>query len=401
MRICFVLPKIIPATNGAFAGGVTNCVVGTALSLYKSGYSIDLISTIDRHSISKLKSHPVLSILKGATVKNGSMLRRGISAINSLKKEIVKQNSTIPYDIIHIHSGSYVYALIANKKELINAKIIHSLYCPVVADGQTFLQRLIAKRIAIKVTGQVDSFIGVSRNICQSMIVAGFKKNINYYPMCVDVDKFKDQPKVKKENHYFQDSGNVRLLFIGNTSKDKGLIELIQSLLLLKKDGISFKLIAALENQSCRSELDKRRKMIEQEIKKNNLENEIEFIGIVNNIQSLITSSDIILFPFQNYTGIKGVSDYPMAILESMSCGKCVVSTPFGGVVEVLKNCENGMISSSFSPISFADSLKELIRNQNLQRKICINARDTIVNKFSTELITQQLIKHYKNQLLN
>jgi glycosyltransferase involved in cell wall biosynthesis len=401
MKICFVLPKIIPATNGAFAGGVTNCVVGAALSLYRNGYSIDLMSTIDKNSIPKLKPHPVFSFFKSVTVKDKSMLQRGISAINSLKKEIIKQNNITPYDIIHIHSGSYIYALTINKKELPNAKILHSLYCPVVAQGQTFLQRLIAQNIACKITSRIDNFIGVSKNICRSMRDANFQTHkINYYPMCVDIDKFNDQPSAIRKNRYFKSGDEyVRLLFIGNTSKDKGLNELVQSLILLKKEGFLFELIATVENQSSRSELIKRHEMIKREIKRNGLEDIIKFVGVIENIQSLIKSSDIILFPFQNYTGIKGVSDYPMAILESMACGKCVVSTPFGGVIEVLKNRENGMISNSFSPNSFAESLIELIRNESLQKKISINARNTIINNFSTEIITQKLIRHYQNLL--
>jgi len=399
MRICFVLPKIIPAANGAFAGGVTNCVVGTALALHNNGYSIELISTVDKNSIPKLKSHPIFSILNVVTVKNVSMWRRGLIAINSLKKEIIKQHSITPYDIIHIHSGSYIYALIINKKKLPNTKAVHSLYCPVIAQGQTFLNRLISKNIAYKVTNQIDNFIGVSKNICRSMRDANFStQKIKYYPMCVDADKFNDQLSEVSKNRYYQSSNEyANLLFIGNTSKDKGLSELVQSLVLLKKKGFLFELIATIENQSSRSELQKRFEIIKRDIKRNGLEDRIKFAGVIENIQSLIKSADIVLFPFQNYTGIKGVSDYPMAILESMACGKCIVSTPFGGIVEVLKNRVNGVISNSFSSISFADSLIDLIKNKSLQRKISINARSTITNQFSTELVTKELIRFYKN----
>lgn len=53
----------------------------------------------------------------------------------------------------------------------------------------------------------------------------------------------------------------------------------------------------------------------------------------------------------------------PISLLEAMSMGVMPVSTPAGGVCDVIRNGENGYISSSHSSEDFYKTIKDAIAN--------------------------------------
>lgn len=53
----------------------------------------------------------------------------------------------------------------------------------------------------------------------------------------------------------------------------------------------------------------------------------------------------------------------PISLLEAMSLGVIPVSTPAGGVCDVIRNGENGYISSSHTPEDFYRIVKDAIAN--------------------------------------
>lgn len=53
----------------------------------------------------------------------------------------------------------------------------------------------------------------------------------------------------------------------------------------------------------------------------------------------------------------------PISLLEAMSMGVVPVSTPAGGVCDVIRNCENGYISFSHSSEDYYKTIKDAIAN--------------------------------------
>lgn len=105
-------------------------------------------------------------------------------------------------------------------------------------------------------------------------------------------------------------------------------------------------------------------------------------------IQLVVIGSGYETSPFAEYNNHKGIhilgekrnigdylaaSDYfvlsskmeglPISLLEAMSMGVVPVSTPAGGVCDVLRNGENGYVSSSHSPEDYYKTIKDAIAN--------------------------------------
>ncbi|HBU6575561.1 TPA: glycosyltransferase family 4 protein [Citrobacter amalonaticus] len=66
-----------------------------------------------------------------------------------------------------------------------------------------------------------------------------------------------------------------------------------------------------------------------------------EYIGVVSNVSDYITACDAIIFS-SNFEGL------PISLIESMSIGKICISTPAGGITDVLDN-KVGFLSDGFS----------------------------------------------------
>lgn len=86
------------------------------------------------------------------------------------------------------------------------------------------------------------------------------------------------------------------------------------------------------------------------------------------------------------YFNSSTLSPIPMSLLEAMSCGCAVVSTATCMIPKIIKNGENGFISNDEAELrSYIDLL---LNDNDLRKKIGINARKTIEDNFSeTEFV--------------
>jgi glycosyltransferase involved in cell wall biosynthesis len=75
----------------------------------------------------------------------------------------------------------------------------------------------------------------------------------------------------------------------------------------------------------------------------------------------------------------------PNALLEAMACGKAVIATPVGGMVDVLEDGVNGLAV----PINDAEALfraiETLVTDEPLRKKLGHSAHQTIVEKYTPE----------------
>lgn len=126
-------------------------------------------------------------------------------------------------------------------------------------------------------------------------------------------------------------NGSISLLFMGTITANKGIFELVDYLL-TNPHYLSGKirLVICGEGES--------EKLLSL-IKKDTWVNNIQFVGWVDgsNKDEFIYNSDIFILP-SHYEGL------PMAILESMSAGKPIISTKVGGIPTVVKPSSNGWL---------------------------------------------------------
>jgi glycosyltransferase involved in cell wall biosynthesis len=88
----------------------------------------------------------------------------------------------------------------------------------------------------------------------------------------------------------------------------------------------------------------------------------------------------------------------PKALLEAMSCELPVIGFDVPGVGNIIKNEENGIISDEKN---LKESIKNLLSNEELRKRIGIEARRTIIKEFSIDDIVSKEISIYNKLVKN
>ena len=189
--------------------------------------------------------------------------------------------------------------------------------------------------------------------------------------------------KVENFSVHHPDNASPHILFSSRILWDKGFRELIEATHLLIKDKIKFKLLIA-------GPLDPENPAGVPENEFNQLMNspQIEYLGYVKDMPTLLKSIDIICLPSYR----EGI---PMALLEAMASGKPLITTDIPGCRELIfKDSPNGILVKVKDADSLKEGLKTLILDRELRVKMGENSRRN-VEHFSFDKIAKQIIDLY------
>lgn len=126
-------------------------------------------------------------------------------------------------------------------------------------------------------------------------------------------------------------------------------------------------------------------------IHENKLSEYADIVGYVDGSKKaeILSKGDILLFPTKHAEGL------PNAILEAMGSGMAIISTPVGGIPEVIEDGINGFLHSSEYPSVFYNSIKNLMKNRSLLRKIQMNNIEKAEKNFEASIVVKKLENLY------
>lgn len=112
------------------------------------------------------------------------------------------------------------------------------------------------------------------------------------------------------------------------------------------------------------------------------------FTGDVNDPYVPLSICDI-------YTHISLGEGLPLSLLEAMSIGKPIITTPAGGIPEAITNGENGILVDA-NPDAIYNGITKLLENKKLADKLGMNARKTVLERFTWENCTGRFLRLYR-----
>jgi len=182
----------------------------------------------------------------------------------------------------------------------------------------------------------------------------------------IDIEKFKPvSNKIKNTNE-------IRLLFVGNLIKRKG-VDLLPKIMNKLEDEYVLYYTSGLRTRNIfqHKRMFSLRKLTQEELIKE------------------YNKCDILLLP----TRLEG---FGYAVAEAMACGKPVVTTNCSSLPEIVKNGENGFLCEMNNVDDFVEKIKILEGNKKLREKIGKVNRRKIVQNFSLEKMVKRYTKLYK-----
>lgn len=274
-----------------------------------------------------------------ATTQTKSKLQNLLYLIYSLVKFTFKCFSK-NIRIVHIHTASNTSfkrkAIYINIASFFQKKVVLHIH-----GGEFHLFYKKNTSLVAKTLKKVDTIIALSSKWKKFFEDSVGCKNVVIIPNIVSNPVIVDNKK----------SAVISGIFLGNMNKKKGIYDIID-MVNANKEYLRGKLTLHIGGNG---ETDK----VQDLIKKNNLSDIIKYEGWVNKEKraELLSSGDFFLLPSYN-------EGLPISILEAMSYRLPIISTPVGGIPEVIKHKENGYLHNPGDLEAMFECIKTIMENR-------------------------------------
>jgi glycosyltransferase involved in cell wall biosynthesis len=388
MKICLVAPRI-GKIKGAFIGGSVNNVVNLSKELARK-HEIHLVTTPPSMSsnvtgIDWCINHQLN--IKGEPDSLQYGFEFQIKVISKIK-ELCKEEKC---DIINTHSGTPKLGLVAGiAGKLCHIPSIHTQYTPIISPSKINKQhhRLFSNYRFFSSPSfsklylfQLDYIISISENVARS-VRRVINKKVKVIPPCIDLSRF----KFHKEN--FRNKFNLNdekvILFLGER-ESKGITKLIEAVKMIKnKKDIKIKVIigAGFEKEKVRDKVKK-------------IEDSIILLDIIEDLPSILAVSHIFVAPFLDTYDI---ADIPLSILEAMAAGKPIIASNIGGIGEIIRHGETGILIEPNNTDALVKSIIFLIENEDIAKSMGEKAFEK-AKDFDSKKISKQYEMIYEKLL--
>lgn len=332
-------------------GGIETVLINLLNTLDKEKYNIDLVLYYPRGEfIDKIPSWvnviPVWNETKHKNFWKDIIMSRNI--VKRVLKNILVNNLTVKhfvskkeYDVSISFSGYHIFSNAFAAKSNAKQKLIwvHADFAKQFKLREEFRKQF--KKI-YKQYKYFNKIVCVSESACEEF--KKFKPELsNKLDYCWNIIKEREYPD-SNENIRLQDGFNC--ITISRLVKTKGTEKLIDIAKMIKKDNLNCHLYVAGDGAL--------RPWLEEQIKENNLENNITLLGNVINLVPVFKQCNLYMSP----SDLEGL---PTVIVESLLEGIPVIATPITGSIDIYKYMAppNSMILSKDST---AESLYECLK---------------------------------------
>jgi N-acetyl-alpha-D-glucosaminyl L-malate synthase BshA len=221
----------------------------------------------------------------------------------------------------------------------------------------------------------------------------GIEREIHVIPNFIDIQRFKHLNGIR----LFVESGCVGLrtndeseelnpeakilLHASNFRKVKRVGGLVEIMRIVVDHFPKVRLIIAGDGPT--------RIEVERKIEALDLCDNVHLLGVKSNMQEIMCSADMLVL---NST-LEGM---PLVLLEAMSCSLPVVTTPAGGIPELVRPGKDGAVTKGFEQEEFAQTIIELIENDTKRKSLGKAGRKRVEESFSAKKIVTKYEKVFE-----
>ncbi len=231
-----------------------------------------------------------------------------------------------------------------------------------IAIRNTILNRYLFKNVITQVIANSEE---TSRTITLRNNNLIDENRINVIYNGIELEKYNDE---KFETVYKRKEGEIIIGNAGRLSEEKGQIYLLQLARILKDKGYKFRILIAGTGK-----LEARLQKAARQLK---VEDEIVFLGFVDNIRRFNQSIDIFILT-SLYEG------FGYVLVEAMAEKKPVVAFDIRSSAEIVKNNVSGFLVESLNVDALSQKVEELIKNSDLRIKMGKEGRKRVEEIFT------------------
>ena len=200
-------------------------------------------------------------------------------------------------------------------------------------------------------------------------------------------------PKIKEK----PDNINPIILTVGRLEKRKGIPELLKMIPKVLDKYPNTEFIIVGKDNSNNDGFFRETQMTYPEYfasENKNISEKVKFLGYVNeeSLEDKYSNADIVLLP-------SIFESFGMTYIEAMSYGKPVVAFDSGSASEVIKNNETGVLVEKGNVDDLAETVLEILKDNNRRDEMGVKARIHVENNFSVENMINTSLEFYRRCL--
>jgi len=117
--------------------------------------------------------------------------------------------------------------------------------------------------------------------------------------------------------------------------------------------------------------------------------------GPSSSVEEIYNLADLVVLPFLRPYWV----DPPLVLLEAMSSGASVITTPVGAIGEFVKDYESVALAKVGDSSTLSRAIVELLDNPSESRRLSMRAREAIVRNYSYGAVGKRLLETYQSIL--
>lgn len=373
-------PRLLMIVPSLRVGGAERQAVELAVALSRGRFRVHLV-TFD-------KGTDLLDEMGTDAVAFTSLSRKGrfdSSAANGIARLIRDENIDIVHCTLQI---AYLYGWLGRRRSGRKPALICALHTTVNRDlKDEFFDRLLyAPLLALS-----DGIITVCRSQQRywSRKFPWLGRKIVTVHNGVDTDRYRDVMS-PEEKSGFRASLNIGredfvAAMVAGLRPEKGHAFALKAVRRLVEAGRNIKLILVGDGE-------KKREM-EALSRDLGLEGIALWVGGQKDPRPYLGVSDVLLIA--SYA----VETFPLSALEALSMGKPVVASAVGGIPELVRDGQNGLLVAPRDIGALADALERVLLDRDLRAKLSANARGSVLAGFtSADMVksTEDALKRFQ-----
>ena len=172
------------------------------------------------------------------------------------------------------------------------------------------------------------------------------------------------------------------ILGIGRFVNKKGFDQLIGAFAQTQADLGNAKLILAGDGPE--------RAFLEELAAKHGIGGQVDFVGYVdhNRVIDLMKGARMIVIPSRK-------EPFGIVAIEAMAAGTPLVATAVGGLCQVVKHRQDGLLVPADSPEKLAQAMITLWKNTDLQTKLVQAGRKKVEKQYTWAAVTERIVDEY------
>jgi len=364
-------------TKGNF-GGAQRYVYDLATNVDKNKYEVTVLCGEGETLPDKLKEKDI-RVIRLSSLKRDMGIKNEIKSFIEIYKIFKKERP----EVVHLNSskmggmGAFIGRIVGIKK------IIFTAHGFAFNEERPLWQKMILvffhhltillthKTIVVseKTKKDIDHLPFIGNRLIK--IYNGIDIHLDFY------DRDKAREILLKDKNINIENKTV-LLSIGELHKNKGYDLFIPYLKDINKDFV-YLIIGDGEEKESLVEI----------IKENNLQEKVYLLGRIEDAYKYIKASDVFILPSRTEA-------FLYVLLESGLSSACVIASKVGGIPEVIRENETGLMFDLNNKTEIMNKLSNLIDNKDFRNKLSVNIHDKVVQDFSLEKMIKQTMEIYK-----